>query len=99
MSDSSFMKIQFESLQQAQDDLGTAAAAVQNTIDELESKLQANLSQWSGAAQQAYIPVKQSWRDAIEDMQRVLTKAGGHLATAQQIYADAENHNMSIWNA
>ncbi|MDQ2876405.1 MAG: WXG100 family type VII secretion target [Actinomycetota bacterium] len=99
MSDSSFMNIQFETLQQAQDDLGIAYSGIKNTIDELETQLTSNLSQWSGSAQQAYIPVKQSWDQAILHMQTVLNKAGAHMASAQETYQATENQNASIWGA
>ena len=40
MSEPSYMAIRFETLQQAQDDLGMAYAAVQQSIDTLEGELQ-----------------------------------------------------------
>lgn len=99
MTDSSFMNIKFETLQQCQEDLGIYYAGIKNTIDELETQLNSNLSQWSGSAQQNYLQVKLRWDKAIEHMQTILNKAGAHMASAQEIYQATESHNASIWGA
>lgn len=98
-ADSSYLNIRFETLQQAQDDLGMGFAAIQATIDELETKLQGNLSQWSGPAQSAYIPVKQQWDNAVAHMASVLQKAHVHMANAAEMYQTVENQNVSIWHS
>ena len=99
MSEPSYMNIRFETLQQAQDDLGMAYAAVQSTVSELESKLQANLAQWSGTAQQAYIPVKAQWDAAVEHMASVLNMAHVHIGNAADMYTTVEAQNASIWHS
>jgi WXG100 family type VII secretion target len=95
--DPSYMAIKFETLQQAQDDLAMAYAAVQSTIEELEAKLQSNLAQWSGPAQSAYVPVKQQWDAAVAHMASVLNRAHVHLANAAEMYQTVEQQNRSIW--
>jgi WXG100 family type VII secretion target len=99
VSDQSYMNIRFETLQQAQDDLGMAYAAVQSTIENLETSLQANLAQWSGTARDAYIPVKAQWDAAVEHMASVLNKAQVHMANAGEMYQTVENQNASIWHS
>lgn len=98
MPDSSYMAIKYETLQQAQDDLAMAYQAVKATVDELESKLQANLAQWSGAAQSAYLPVKAQWDAAIAHMAAVLNRAQVHLGNANDMYQTVERQNVSIWH-
>lgn len=93
-----YMNVRFETLVQAQDDLGMAYSAVQSTISELETTLQAGLSQWSGPAQQAYLPVKQQWDNAVAHMASVLSKAHVHMANAAEMYQAVENQNISIWH-
>jgi len=98
MPDPSYMAIKYETLQQAQDDLAMAYAAVQSTVDDLETKLQASLSEWTGSAQSAYLPVKQQWDAAIAHMASVLNRAHVHLANANDMYQTVEQQNTSIWH-
>ena len=98
MSDPSYLNIRFETLQQAEEDLGMAYAAVQSTIEELEMKLQAGLAQWNGPAQAAYQPVKKQWDAAVVHMAAVLGKAHVHMASAAEMWQAVERQNVSIWN-
>jgi WXG100 family type VII secretion target len=92
------MNIRFETLQQAEQDLSAAYAAVQSTVENLESELQSNLGQWTGTAQEAYAQVKLQWDQALAHMAAVLQKAGGHIASAAETYQAVENQNLSIWH-
>lgn len=96
--DPSYMNINFETLQQAQDDLGMAYSGIQATIDELNAQLQTNLGQWSGAAQSSYAQVKLQWQQALDHMNSVLQKAHVHLGNAADMYRTVESQNVSIWN-
>ncbi len=97
-ADSSYMNIRFETLQQAQDDLAAAFAAIQATIENLESDLQSNLSQWTGTAQTQYAGVKLQWDNAVAHMASVLQQAHVHLVNAAEAYQTVENQNASIWH-
>jgi early secretory antigenic target protein ESAT-6 len=92
------MNIRFETLQQAQDDLGAAFAAIRATIENLETELEAKLSQWTGPAQTSYWQVKQQWKTATDDMAAVLNQAHVHIGTAAEMYQAVENQNASIWH-
>jgi ESAT-6 family protein len=96
--DPAYMNINFETLQQAQDDLGAAYAAIQATIDELNAQLRTNLSQWSGSAQDSYARVRLQWQQALDHMNGVLRQAHVHLANAAEMYQAVESQNVSIWN-
>jgi WXG100 family type VII secretion target len=98
MGDASYMAIRFETLQQAQDDLGMAYAAVQRSITDLEHELQKNLAHWSGSARDAYGPIKKQWDDAVAHMASVLSKAHVHMANAAEMYQAVEQQNTSIWH-
>jgi WXG100 family type VII secretion target len=94
----SYMAIRFETLQQAQDDLGMAYAAVQQSITDLENELAKSLAQWSGSARDAYGPIKKQWDDAVAHMASVLSKAHVHMANAAEMYQAVEQQNVSIWH-
>lgn len=98
MQDSSYMSIQFEALQQAHSDLSAVHGSIQDAVAELEANLERNLDQWSGAAKEAYGPIKAQWHAAMENMAMVLGKAHQHLANTAELYASAEQQNVGIWN-
>jgi WXG100 family type VII secretion target len=97
MGDSDFLKIQYETLQQAQTDLGVAYTAAKNAIDELRVKLDQSLGQWSGDAQTAYVQVKNDWDRAFGHMADVLAQAHVHMGNAHELYQQVERQNVSIW--
>jgi WXG100 family type VII secretion target len=92
------MNIRFETLQQAQEDLGMAFAAINQTITNLEGELEAELAGWTGAAQDSYWAVKKKWTAALDDMNKVLQRAGEHAGSAAEMYQAVENQNVSIWH-
>lgn len=97
MPDPSYMAVQYETLQQAHDDLNTAYQAVYNTVQELNTELQKNLNQWSGHAKHAYLPIKAQWDGAVADMLDVLVGAYKHLSEIGDNYQAVERQNVSIW--
>ncbi|GIH18845.1 WXG100 family type VII secretion target [Rugosimonospora africana] len=97
MTDPGFLKIQYETLQQAETDLGVAYTAAKSAIDELRAKLDQSLSQWTGDAQQAYVQVKSDWDKAFAHMAEVLAKAQVHMGNAHEMYQQVERQNTSIW--
>ena len=93
-----FLQIQYETLQQAQTDLGVAYAAAKSAIDELRSKLDKGLADWSGDAQTAYTEVKGDWDKAFDHMSAVLARAQVHVGNAHEMYTQVERQNVSIWH-
>jgi WXG100 family type VII secretion target len=91
------MNVNFETLQQAEDDIAAQVAAIRSTIDDLERYLESHLSQWSGPARDAYAVVKSQWDQAVANMADVLQKAGAHVGTASDTYRATENKNVGIW--
>jgi len=98
MTDPDFMAINYETLQQAQTDLGVAFVSAKQTIDELQAKLHDHLKDWSGDAQVAYDEVQKDWTKAFGDMARVLDNAQVHVGNAHEMYQQVERQNLSIWH-
>jgi len=96
--DPTYMNIRFETLQQAQEDIGMAYAAIKATIDDLETQLNSSLAEWSGTAQSAYVAVQTQWQQALDHMNGALQQAGVHLASAHDMYLAVERQNVSIWH-
>lgn len=98
MNDPSYMAIKYETLDQAHADLLRASSGIADNIHQLEKDLHASLSHWTGAAKDAYKPVKQKWDNAIADMNSVLQAAYLHLEKTAENYRAVEQRNASIWN-
>lgn len=98
MSDPGYMNIQYETLQQAQTDLGAAYAAAKNAIDELKTRLEQGLESWTGDAQKVYLQVKDDWDRAFAHMASVLQQAHVHMGNAHDMYQQVERQNVSIWS-
>jgi WXG100 family type VII secretion target len=93
-----FLQIQYETLQQAQTDLGVAYVAAKSAIDELRSRLDGHLADWTGDAKAAYEQVKREWDQAFDHMASVLAKAQVHVSSAHDMYTQVERQNVSIWH-
>jgi WXG100 family type VII secretion target len=98
MADPNFLHIRNESLEEAQTDLAAAYAAARNAIDELRSKLDDKLGDWSGDAQAAYLDERGKWDATFDRMAAVLKQAHVHIGSAQEMYNAVERQNLSIWH-
>jgi WXG100 family type VII secretion target len=96
-NDPGMMNIHYETLAGAQADLTAAFQAAQNAIDELESRLNAGLHQWTGTARDTYTEVKLEWQKAFAHMAGVLNQAGIHMGNANETYQQVERQATSIW--
>ena len=104
MADSSYMNVNFETLQQAEDDIAAQVAAIRSALDDLQNDLESptspsSLSLWQGPARDAYFVVKSQWDWAVGNMADVLQKAGAHVGTASDTYRATENKNVGIWQS
>lgn len=91
------MNIKFETLAQAEVDLGVAYRAAQDVITELETALKHKLGEWTGEAEAAYTQAQKDWAKAFQHMQHVLNQAHVHIATAHELYTQVERQNVTIW--
>jgi WXG100 family type VII secretion target len=96
-SDPGMMNIQYETLSGAQADLSAAYQAAYNAVQELEARLNAGLTHWTGAARETYTEVQGEWAKAFAHMAQVLNQAGVHLGNASETYQAVERQNTSIW--
>ena len=82
----------------------TATAAVRATAQRLEGESAAMLAQltqlqasWTGAASVAFQGVIDQWRATQRQVEESLTAISQALGTAGRHYADAEQHNLSLF--
>lgn len=98
MANDGYLNIRYETLEQAQAELGLALQTARTTIDELKVKLEQNLADWNGDAREAYAQVKQEWDRAFAHMANVLEKAHVHMGNAHELYSQTERSNVTIWH-
>lgn len=88
-----FTSVNAQALQQGVADLKQAQTKVRSDLDELQSELGGSLSQWSGAAQEAYQVVQQKWNQACDHMAQVIEVMS---TTMSQIGANYDSNERSV---
>jgi early secretory antigenic target protein ESAT-6 len=95
---SEYTRVMFSSMEQGEADFRQTYAALVEEVTNLESQLQANLSEWIGSAQQAYHDAQAQWNAAMANMQQVLSQLGTVVGTANSNYQSAESANTGLWS-
>lgn len=94
---SDYTRAVFGGLQQGQADFVSIYGQLTSTVQDLDSRLRANLAEWDGQAQQAYYAAKAQWDAAMADMGNVLNQLGAVIGVANENYAHAEAANSALW--
>jgi len=94
---SDYTKANFGALQTGQQDFLAVYNALKGTLDDLDGKLRASLSQWEGDAQTSYHQAKAQWDAAAQHMATVMNKLGGVIGTAHENYSGVEKSNAQMW--
>jgi 6 kDa early secretory antigenic target len=98
MADSSYTRAMFGSLSAGEQDYQLIYSQLVETISQLDSKLQSELSLWIGEAQQAYHVAKAQWDAAMANMQAVLKNLQQVANEASVRYPSVEAQNASLWS-
>lgn len=94
---SDYTRAVFGGLQQGQADFAGIYSQLTSTVQDLDSRLRANLGEWDGQAQQAYYAAKAQWDAAMADMGNVLNQLGAVIGVANENYTHAEAANSALW--
>jgi WXG100 family type VII secretion target len=92
-----FTHVKFAAMEQGQADFQRTYASLASVIDQLESQLSTNLSEWSGPAQQAFHEAHLTWSAAMVNMQSALGQIGQAIGAANENYQNAEQAVISRW--
>jgi WXG100 family type VII secretion target len=90
--------VDFGGMAAGQQDFVLAYRGLQETLEDLERKLESRLAQWEGSARGEYQNAKAQWNQAAQEMAVVLNSLGGVIGTGHENYSGAERSGMSIWN-
>ena len=89
------IKVNFEQLGQAADDLHKTSTKIQQELDQLEQFLKPLVATWEGSAQQAYQAAQDEWDKAAQNMQETTAKMGMTVNTVKERYQSGEKSNAS----
>jgi WXG100 family type VII secretion target len=95
---SEYTRAVFGSLQSGESDFASIYSQLESTISTLDGQLKSNLSEWDGAAQQAYYAAKAQWDAAMANMASVLNNLRGVVSEASTNYPTTEAANAALWN-
>ncbi|MGK2874698.1 MAG: WXG100 family type VII secretion target [Nocardioides sp.] len=87
------------SLEAAAADLRRAVAAIAGRMDHLEAELMPLRSDWSGAAQAAYLMAKSQWDAAIAEMASVLDQTQAAVVASNAEYAAADQRGARAFGS
>jgi WXG100 family type VII secretion target len=92
-----YTRVVFGAMEQGQSDFQRTYTSLQSEIEQLESQLNTNLSEWIGGAQQAYHEAQAQWNAAMANMQGVIQQIGVVIGQANDNYTQAEAQNTQRW--
>ncbi len=84
-------------VQVAVQDLTQATNAIQASLDDLSSRINAHTAEWKGDAVGAYLAAKAKWDAACQDMRMLLAGLGQRIDTSGVHYDDTERRNAAAF--
>lgn len=97
MPDNSMLVVNFAALTQASADIQSAVNTMRQTIDDLEQSAAPMVSTWEGDARQAYDQRQNTWRQAANDLNQILTEVKRALEESAQEYSRTEKTNAALF--
>lgn len=93
-----FTHVEFAAMEQGEADFMRTYSSLAEVLGQLQSQLAANLSEWDGAAQQAFNEAHLTWNAAMSNMQDAIARLGSTIRQANQNYQEAEQSIVSRWS-
>jgi WXG100 family type VII secretion target len=90
---STFLKVHFGALAEAQADLGRGVGQLTGKLDELDRAAKPLVATWDGTAQEAYHARQVAWTKAAAELTAVLTEVQRALGDSLTDYQDTESRN------
>jgi early secretory antigenic target protein ESAT-6 len=91
------IKVTFAEIQQASQDVTSAANTVGGHLDTLKSKIAPIVADWTGDAAEAYQNAQRTWDAAAKDFKETLEAIGIAVRQAADGYQDAEGSAKKLW--
>jgi WXG100 family type VII secretion target len=97
MSGGDVLVVNFAALQQASADIQGALSALETQLGQLERDAAPLVVTWDGAARQAYDARQARWRQAADDLSRILRDIKRALDESAFDYQNAEKRNTGLF--
>jgi WXG100 family type VII secretion target len=89
--------VNMSNVQEVAQEMNTISQQLQTMLSDLNTQVQANLSQWSSAARDAYTTAQTKWNAAAQDMSVQAAKASASLSSINDNYSNAESQGLGLW--
>ncbi|MGA4506876.1 WXG100 family type VII secretion target [Propionibacteriaceae bacterium G1746] len=93
-----FTLVNSSAMQQGIGDLRNAHTQLNSTLDTLKGQLNQNLSEWDGAAREAYTVVQQQWDASAAKMADIINKMTSVMTSISEGYDSNEKSVQSRWS-
>jgi early secretory antigenic target protein ESAT-6 len=94
---SDVLVVNFGALQQASADIQSALGALTNQLADLERDAAPLVASWDGAAREAYDVRQARWRNAAEDLSRILRDIKVAVDESAADYQHTEQRNTGLF--
>jgi 6 kDa early secretory antigenic target len=94
---SDVLVVNFAALQQASADIQSALGALTNQLADLERDAAPLVATWDGAAREAYDVRQARWRNAAEDLSRILRDVKVAVDESAADYHHTERRNTGLF--
>ena len=94
---SDVLVVNFAALQQASADIQSALSALTNQLADLERDAAPLVATWDGAAREAYDVRQARWRNAAEDLSRILRDIKVAVDESAADYHHTEQRNTGLF--
>lgn len=91
------VQVTFAEVAQASSDIKNIHQTIEGHLDQLKSKIQPVVSEWTGSAAEAYQGAQAKWDAASKDLFETLAAIGVAVQQAGEAYEGAEGHAKGLW--
>ncbi|MBV9843519.1 MAG: WXG100 family type VII secretion target [Kutzneria sp.] len=91
------VQVTFAEVAQAASDINNIHQNIESHLDQLKSKLQPIVSEWTGAAAESYQEAQHRWDSSAADLFATLAAIGGAVRQAGEGYEAAEGSAKKLW--
>jgi WXG100 family type VII secretion target len=89
--------VNMSNVQEVATEMNAISQQILTMLSDLNTQVQAYLSQWSSAARDAYTTAQAKWNAAAQDMSMQAQKASASLSSINDNYGQAENQGLNLW--
>jgi|SRR3569833_445808 len=97
MADNDFVHVDYSALSTGQNDFAAVYQALEGTLGDLETQLNASLGSWTDDAKDSYQSAQAEWNKLSAHLAEVLQKLGTVIGTAHENYTGVEKANARMW--